>query len=98
MVEAEEDYEDISEVDDEEFFVDAVTRGKEGSEWLLPLQINGTNIKIMLDTGSNVNILSVKEYQSPRNQPPLNSAKMRLTTYNGGDVPVKGECDLKDHT
>ena len=95
MVDAAEGNSDVSDVSDE-FLVDAVEdTHTNGSAWMVPLQINGANITVKLDTGANVNILSEKEYKKLKHQPKLSRTNVKLTAYNGGDVPVKGQCNLK---
>ena len=61
-------------------------------EWSVILESNGTNINYKLDTGSQVNILPKKEYTKLIHKPKLHPAKVKLTAYNGTDIPVVGKC------
>ena len=51
-----------------------------------------TNINYKLDTGSQVNILPKKEYTKLIHKPKLHPAKVKLTSYNGTDIPVVCKC------
>ena len=61
-------------------------------EWSVILESNGTNINYKLDTGSQVNILPKKEYTKLIHKPKLHPAKVKLTAYNGTDIPVVSKC------
>ena len=61
-------------------------------EWSVILESNGTNINYKLDTGSQVNVLPKKAYTKLIHKPKLHPAKMKLTAYNGTDIPVVGKC------
>ena len=61
-------------------------------EWSVILESNGTNINYKLDTGSQVNVLPKKEYTKLIHKPKLHPAKVKLTDYNGTDIPVVGKC------
>ena len=61
-------------------------------EWSVILESNGTNINYKLDTGSQVNILPKKEYTKLIHTPKLHPAKVKLTSYNGTDMPVVCKC------
>ena len=65
---------------------------REVLEWSVILESNGTNINYKLDTGSQVNILPKKEYTKLIHKPKLHPAKVKLTAYNGTDIPVVGKC------
>ena len=47
-----------------------------------------------LDTGSDVNILSQKDFNRLRNKPKLQSTKAKLPSYSGDNIPVNGACIL----
>ena len=61
-------------------------------EWSVILESNATNINYKLDTGSQVNILPKKEYTKLIHKPKLHPAKVKLTAYNGTNIPVIGKC------
>ncbi|CAH3172749.1 unnamed protein product, partial [Porites lobata] len=65
---------------------------REVLEWSVILESNGTNINFKLDTGSQVNILPKKEYSKLIHKPKLHPAKVKLTAYNGTNIPVIGKC------
>ncbi|XP_041349296.1 uncharacterized protein K02A2.6-like [Gigantopelta aegis] len=81
---------------DTEFFVDTVQSvNKESESWIVPILINKTLVPLKLDTGSDVNILGYKDFQNLLQKPKLNSSKVLLKAYDGGNVPVKGQCVLE---
>ena len=61
-------------------------------EWSVILESNGNNINYKLDIGSQVNVLPKKEYTKLIHKPKLHPAKVKLTAYNGTDIPVVGKC------
>lgn len=91
LVERERD----SEEDDETpFFVDTVEGEKSVSvdEWTACLKVNGTDISLKLDTGAQVNILPMKDYNKLINKPEVRNKKINLRTYDDKPIPTKGMC------
>ena len=85
----------------EDFIVDAVkstTNIKDPQNvWITPLLVNNTIIPLKLDTGSDVNILSFNDFKTLKDQPKLLPTKVKLTAYEGSEIPTKGECILRVH-
>ena len=51
-------------------------------------------ISMKLDTGSDVNILPLDDFKRLQNRPNLRQTQVKLTAYNGEDIPVKGQAGL----
>ena len=51
-------------------------------------------IPMKLDTGSDVNILPLADFNSLQNRPNMRQTHVKLTAYNGEDIPVKGQAVL----
>jgi len=51
------------------------------------VNIQGTIINLILDSGSSVNIIDEKQWSSMKNKPPLKPAKLRIYAY-GSKVPI----------
>ena len=85
--------------EDEEYFVDSIdqeeTSGQKSEWWMVPLEVNQSIIPFKLDTGSDVNIISYKDYNSLKDKPKLLDASVKLTAYAGGEVPVKGRVTVR---
>ncbi len=81
---------------EEAYFVDVVDHKTEGKEkadwWIVTLKVNQSIVPFKLDTGSNVNIISFKEYNNLKVQPMLCPSKVRLIAYYGRDIPIHGQC------
>ena len=89
----------INSVDTEstDFVIDTVTREEISGDtdpWIITVEVNSSVIPVKLDTGSDVNILSFSDYKKIKSRPKLKESKVKLTAYNGGTVPVKGQCIL----
>ena len=52
-----------------DFVVDTVEKHKNTESWIVPLCIHNVFIPMKLDTGSDVNILPIKDYTSHPNRP-----------------------------
>lgn len=76
-----------------EFFVGTVrTLAQEDKEWISSLKINGSNIDFKLDTGAQVNILPLNEYDKLANKPAVENKNIVLKTYTGEQIPIQGVC------
>ena len=65
------------------------------NELSIDLDANGTLINFKVDSGSQVNILSLNEYYRLQNRPKLHSTSIKLSTYNGSHIPLKGSCIVR---
>ena len=47
-----------------------------------------------MDTGAQANILPLSVYNNLKNKPLLEKTNVKLSTYNGRDIPTIGKCEL----
>lgn len=81
------------EEEPEEFFVDSVQSSTaDKAEWIVPLTVNETIIPFKIDTGAQVNLLSIDDYKTLTVKSKIHPVKMKVTGYTGESVPVKGSC------
>ena len=63
------------------------------------LKINGKLLNFKLDSGAEINVLTIKDFQTvvPRKQrnSKLKPSTAKLTSFGGHDIPVVGMCSLK---
>ena len=64
------------------------------SECYVNLGLQGTPLKLKIDTGSQANILPQKVFQSLREKPQLMRTSTKLTSYSGNTLPIMGQCKL----
>ena len=85
-----------SEDESDEFFVYTVEDPKadKADEWFTHLKTNGTEIQYKLDTGSQVNIITEQLFNKLRKKPKIHKSKIKLTSYSGNSIPIKGTCVL----
>ncbi|PIK56894.1 hypothetical protein BSL78_06220 [Apostichopus japonicus] len=81
----------------EEFFIDVVNHQGDSVDWIQPLIVNDSEINFKLDTGAQINIIPVSEYDKLLPKPKLYATKVKLTAYGGTPVPVMGQCIAKLH-
>ena len=53
---------------EEEIFVHSADT-ETGDEWFAPLSVNGTILPLKIDTGAQANLLSMKNYNAPKQRP-----------------------------
>lgn len=80
------------EEEGQEFVVDSVQTCEERAEWIVPIEVNETIIPFKLDTGAQVNLLSIQDYQTLTVKTKIHPVNIRVTGYTGEPVPVKGSC------
>lgn len=81
-----------SEPDYSEFFVDSVDTDEKSEKYKLSIKTNGKYMNYKLDTGSEVNVLSMKDFKTLKKRPKIHKSKIRLTSYSGDKIPVHGSC------
>ena len=77
---------------DEPLFVGAVDTDSELDSWCTVLKTNGTDVNFKLDTGAQANLLPYGVYKKLDSKPKICETKVKLISYNGSDIPVKGKC------
>ncbi len=92
-----EEQSNMRDSSDSYFYVDAVDGEKhektETDWWIVPIQVQNSVIPFKLDTGSNVNVLSMNDYKllSDRSTKLLPSKSMKVTAYTGTEIPIQGQ-------
>ena len=78
------------------FFIGALTNDRitfdEENDWCIDLNTNGSVVNFKIDTGAQANVLPWNVYSKLSKSPKLNKSKVKLTVYNGTDIPVRGSC------
>ena len=72
-----------------EFFVDSIDssiNSSRNSQYGASLKINGKFIKYKLDTGSDVNILSMRDFKTLLRKPKIHSSNIKLICYSGDKI------------
>jgi hypothetical protein len=82
--------------DDEDFVIESVESsvGTKSKPWIVPVVVNKTIIPVKLDTGSDVNILSHKDFIKLKVKSSLHDCQIKVTAYDGSEIPVKGRAIL----
>jgi hypothetical protein len=81
----------VGKIGEIEFFIDYSLEicNAVNAEWIVPLKVNETIIPFKLDTGAQVNLLSLDDYKTPKVKSKIHPVKMKVTGYTGENVPVK---------
>lgn len=79
----------------EEFFIDTTEQGSNSEDWVQVITINNMERQFKLDTGAQLNVLPVREFDKLQPTPKLNSARVKLTAYGSTPIPVIGRCVTK---
>ena len=66
----------------------------EDKQWTIDLIVNKALINFNIDSGAEANILPLREYKNIRNRPKLHKPRVKLSAYNGTNIPVEGSCIL----
>ena len=72
--------------------VNAIDDEQESSQWMINLLTNHKNINYKIDTGAQVNVLPINLVKQMRPRPIIKDTSIKLTAYNGTDIPVQGKC------
>ena len=94
----------VDECSDDEFFIGCITsvNSVDTSEWCEDLKIEGKVVKVQLDTGAKVNVISTKVLQDLASRYPCEKSQVKLKSYSGHQIPTKGvvtlPCECKGNT
>ena len=94
----------VDECSDDEFFVGCITSVNfvDTSEWCEDLKIEDKVVKVQLDTGAKVNVISTKVLQDLASRYPCEKSQVKLKSYSGHQIPTKGvvtlPCECKGNT
>ena len=77
-------------------FIGMVNKADVGADkkWIQKIRVEDSSISFMLDTGSDVNIISEKEYQSIKPTPKLDKSRAVMTSYSGAPITSIGVCSV----
>ena len=62
------------------------------NEWSVLLDTNGSDIQYKTDTGAQCNVLPKEVYNQLLDKPKLKKTSVKLSAYNGTEIPVSGNC------
>ena len=94
----------VNECSDDEFFIGCITsvNSVDTSERCEDLKIEGKVVKVQLDTGAKVNVISTKVLQDLASRYPCEKSQVKLKSYSGHHIPTKGvvtlPCECKGNT
>ena len=81
---------------EEGMFVGHVKTPREGEDsWKESINVNGTPVIFLIDTGSRANILSLQDHDRLRQKPKVRQTSHHLKAYNNIPIPVIGICTVK---
>ena len=87
-----------TEPSEDTLFIDAVTKQSKtevkSDECFSTLNVGGTLVRFKIDTGSQANIIPVRELQTLQCQPVIKRSTTKLTSYSGEALCIKGQCTL----
>ena len=78
-----------SPTSEEGFFLGAVKAAQTGAEWAISADVDQNLIKFKVDSGADVNVLSLQQYQQMSPKPVLQPASRQLSSV-GGTLKVVG--------
>ena len=52
------------------------------------------HINFKIDSGAQVNTLPLHKYYRLQNRPKLHSTSIKLSAYDGSNIPLKGSCKV----
>ena len=86
----------VHECSDDKFFIGRITsvNSVDTSEWCEELKIEGTVVKVQVDTGAKVNVISIKVLQDFASCYPCEKTQLKLISYSGHQIPTKGVVTL----
>ena len=80
---------------EDEFFVDSLYVGnissQDNSAWFSVVNVNGSKVKMKLDTGASTNVISWKTFKKLQNRPPLQASNVILRAYGDHVIDHKGK-------
>lgn len=83
---------------DDEFQVSLNKVDSLQKEWLKVIKVNGTNVKLKLDTGAHTNVINLQIYESLKSRPKLETTTIKLESYGGHEICPVGTCMLTCET
>ena len=83
----------------EKYYLDYIgeVKGDTTRLWI-EVELNGIPLKMELDTGASISLVSKRTWQDKLGAPPLNQRKLVLRTYSGQKLHVLGEATVQVKT
>ena len=83
----------------EKYYLDYIgeVKGDTTRLWI-EVELNGIPLKMVLDTGASISLVSKRMWQDKLGAPPLNQRKLVLRTYSGQRLHVFGEATVQVKT
>ena len=94
----------VDDCSDDEFFIGCITsvNSVDTSEWCENLKIEDKVVKVQLDTGAKVNVISTRVLPDSASRYPCKKTQVKLKSYSGHQIPTKGvltlPCECKGNT
>ena len=94
----------VDDCSDDEFFIGCITsvNSVDTSECCANLKIEDKVVKVQLDTGAKVNVISTRVLQDSTSRYPCKKTQVKLKSYSGHQIPTKGvltlPCECKGNT
>ena len=94
----------VDECSNDEFFIGCITsvNSVDTSEWCENHKIEDKVVKVQLDTGAKVNVISTKFLPDFTSRYPFEKTQVKLKSYSGHQIPTKGvvtlPCECKGNT
>ncbi|KAL7873908.1 hypothetical protein SRHO_G00048780 [Serrasalmus rhombeus] len=91
----------VHAVDDEiaeqcsSLFVGVVQSQPQNEEWTISLKIERSNVHFKLDSGAQANVIPYSLLQRLGKKNLLRSTNVKLSTYTGDKIHLKGKCNLE---
>ena len=86
----------VSEGPDEEVYTMFPLRSQKYAPICVTLKVNQVPLKMEIDTGATLSVISETTYSQVwgKQPPPLKKGRVKLRTYTGQEIPVRGEIDV----
>ena len=65
------------------------------NDWTVKFETNGTDVIYKIDSGAQVNVMPESIYKTLKQKSESKPTKVKLTAYNGSQIPVIGQCEGK---
>ena len=82
---------------EDEFFIGSINdrQDHEKSKSVASFNTNDTEINFKIDTGAECDVISTTTIKQLSHKPTILPSTACLTAYNGGPIPVEGQCMLR---
>ena len=78
-----------------ELIINSLNKNTNTNEWLTDILIDDTKIKCKLDTGAQVNVISLNQLKQFKIMPKITETKTIVKAFGGTKIELAGECILE---